>query len=72
MASTFPIGLRTVILGFDDGNGKKEREKKNGIKERLVWCEISSGGEVVRWEDSRSCGFTPVPMREYWDHTGNQ
>lgn len=63
MAGTFPIGLRTAILGFDDESGKKER--KNRSKGRLVWCEISSDGEVMRWEDSISYGFTPVPMRVY-------
>ena len=60
MAGTFPIGLRTAVLGFDDESGKKER--KNRSRERLVWCEISLGGEVMRWEDSVSYGFSPVPM----------
>lgn len=61
MAGTFPIGLRMAILGFDDESGKKEREKIEA-KERLVWCEISSDGEVMRWEDSINYGFTPVLM----------
>lgn len=27
MSGTFPIGFRTVILGFDDASGKREKKK---------------------------------------------
>ena len=40
MASTFPIGLRTAILGFDDESGKKERKKKIEAKED--WFGVKS------------------------------
>ena len=38
----------------------RKREKIEAEKD--CWCEISSGGEVMRWEDSISYGFSPVLM----------
>ena len=46
MAGTFPIGLRTVILGFDDGSGKKEREKK--MEAKKDWFGVKSA-QVEKW-----------------------
>ena len=39
MAGTFPIGLRTAILGFDDECGKKERKKKDAKED---WFGVKS------------------------------
>ena len=38
MAGTFPIGLRTAVLGFDDESGKK-REKIEAEKD---WFGVKS------------------------------
>lgn len=71
MSGTFPIGFRTVILGFDDASGKREKKKIHAGEDGFL-CEISSDGEVMRWEDSIRYGFTLVPVKVCLDHIANQ
>ena len=68
MAGTFPIRLRTAILGFDDESGKKER--KNRSRERLlVWNQLRWRSDEVGRQHKLWLQPSPDEQRRQWHPT---